>query len=133
MISSTGSAPASPTTKSAAPPAKSSSAGDAKQTAEALAPLLRGETAGAAFDFARSHLAADPAMGPLSVAPGGVPPSDKFRINEAGRSVRLPAVAEGLAAAAPTMDKSKVLSFNDKMGYRRLGKTDLWVIAIEPK
>ena len=37
----------------------------------------------------------------------------------------LPALGE-----APAMDKSKVPSYNDKMSYRRLGKTNVWVSAV---
>jgi len=35
-----------------------------------------------------------------------------------------------LAADAPQMDKSKVLGYNEKMGYRRLGKTNLWISEV---
>jgi predicted aldo/keto reductase-like oxidoreductase len=39
--------------------------------------------------------------------------------------------ARALAAEAPKMPpKEKILSFNEKMEYRRLGKTDQWVSAI---
>lgn len=51
--------------------------------------LLRGETAGRAFDAAQQYLANDPTLGQLSVAVGEVAPSDKFRINDAGRQVQL--------------------------------------------
>ncbi|HOD80935.1 MAG: Aldo/keto reductase family protein [Planctomycetes bacterium ADurb.Bin126] len=44
----------------------------------------------------------------------------------AGVGSALPA----MAADAPAMDKSKVPSFNEKMEYRRLGKTNLWVSAV---
>ena len=36
---------------------------------------------------------------------------------------------ETLAASTPP-EKSKILSHNEKMGYRRLGKTDLWISEI---
>ena len=39
------------------------------------------------------------------------------------------AVGAGLAGAAE-VDKSKILSYNEKMEYRRLGKTGLWVSAV---
>ena len=32
--------------------------------------------------------------------------------------------------AAPKMDPKKVLNYNEKMGYRRLGKTNLWISEI---
>ena len=41
--------------------------------------------------------------------------------------------AAGTAAAAkaqPKMDPKKVLGYNEKMGYRRLGKTNLWISEI---
>jgi len=52
--------------------------------------LLRGETVGDAFDNARRYVENDPAIGDLSVAPGETPPSEKFRLNDAGREITLP-------------------------------------------
>jgi aryl-alcohol dehydrogenase-like predicted oxidoreductase len=34
------------------------------------------------------------------------------------------------ADASPKPDPSKILGYNEKMGYRRLGKTDLWISEI---
>ena len=51
--------------------------------------LLRGETAGVAFDQALVSVGTDPSLGPLSVGPAEVPPGEKLRIDDAGREVRL--------------------------------------------
>ncbi|MSS72637.1 MAG: tetratricopeptide repeat protein [Candidatus Latescibacteria bacterium] len=67
------------------------------------AELLRGETAGEAFDAAKRYLANDPILGDLSVAIQEIAPSAKFRINEAGRDVRLPPTA---SVEAPPKDVS---------------------------
>ncbi len=67
------------------------------------ADLLRGETAGEAFDAAKQYLANDPTLGDLSVAIQEIAPSAKFRINEAGRDVRLPPTA---SVEAPPKDVS---------------------------
>ena len=52
--------------------------------------LLRGETAGNAFEDARGSVADDPVFGDLSVPAGDLPPSRKFEIAENGRTVSLP-------------------------------------------
>ncbi|MCH8291204.1 hypothetical protein IH992_08915, partial [Candidatus Poribacteria bacterium] len=51
--------------------------------------LLRGETAGEAFDAACRYVANDPNIGGFSVGPGEVSPDKKFRINDGGREVVL--------------------------------------------
>lgn len=79
--------------------------------------LLRGEPAGEAFDAAQQYVANDPDLGDFSVGTEETPPSQKLKINESGRTVRLPIppAASSATAEEPKPTPSPLYS----LGIRR--------------
>src|SRR5206468_775337 len=56
--------------------------------------LLRGESAGEAFDAAVRQVASNPGLSAPATAPDKPPPADKFRLDPPGRAVRLSAAGD---------------------------------------
>ena len=66
--------------------------------------LVRGRTAGEAFDLGTRQVDSVPDLNATSVGPEGVPPSEKFEMDPAARGVRLDATGAPSSSVCPTDD-----------------------------